>query len=120
MKPRIGAVCVSPHKLKQKKNKKTKGTLKMVKHLKGAFHITSLTLVSNWETTYYLTLLPRIGILHINSISQQQTTAAVLKGIAAVFLLAFTSWFSTFSPGCRSPPFLFVFCKNPNERRKGK
>jgi len=124
----------------------------MVKHLKDAFLIIKLTLLSVFIQKYsskyniqffakqiHIPVSLKTFIYKMQQIKNQKT--AVLKGIAVFFHLAFSSSLSTicignkllylvyalkqrafqdlkiyrkycFTPGCRSPPDLFVFESN--------
>ena len=140
----------NPHRLRKRKKyiEPKKGTRKMVKHLMSAFLLFNLTVVSNFYrilpqsifVQFYkcFTYIPLGIFLHRYKKASTYRQAAVLKGIAAFFYLAFYSSFSTYysftqiegkacfshvsppQPRCRSPPYPFAFEPQfKNERRKG-
>jgi hypothetical protein len=88
----------------------------MENHLQGAFIFFNLTPLSNFFR--YLPRLPYLIFLEPVYQPYQHQTAEVPEGMTAVFLLEFSSCLSTFSPGCRSPPF--VSAAPPQKMNGGK
>jgi hypothetical protein len=100
----------SPHKQKKPNScNATNGAQKMETHRLGVLLFFYSTLLSNIFP--FIPVYPiswHHWLLQIKPLTRYHN-AAVRKGMAAVFLLAYFSCIATFSPGCRSPPILFVF-----------